>query len=331
MDTAYPALDPHATPFLELAEVQRLVLDAWPALVMRLDLEGRIAYLNPAGATRLGYGRDELTGRALVGSLVPREEMELRATQLAQELGGAQAPDATLFGARLRHGMAADEHDWVLRHKDGSPHPVRLSVAAVRDGAGQVTGLLAVESVAADEEGERLKLLNHDGLTGLPSRAMLADRAEMALQRAARAKTCVALMVVELAGFDALCEAHGHSVGDDVLRATASRLHFELRKTDTAVRLERGRFAAMLVDLHQPDEAARVAEKIRAAVSAPVNVGVARVPLSARVGVAWSPSHGDQLLPLLESAEAALATGPIGKSTVSLAPSSSAGVPGVAG
>ena len=100
------------------------------------------------------------------------------------------------------------------------------------------------------------------------------------------------------------------------LRATAGRLHFELRKTDTAVRLDRGQFAAMLVDLHQPEEAQRVAAKVAAALAAPINVGVARLTLAARVGVVWSPAHGNQLMPLLQAAEVALAKLPAGQGGV---------------
>jgi diguanylate cyclase (GGDEF)-like protein len=123
-------------------------------------------------------------------------------------------------------------------------------------------------------------------------------------------------MLIEIEGFDAICEQYGHSVGDDVLRATAGRLHFELRKTDTAVRLDRGQFAAMLVDLQEAGQAQVVAAKVAQALSAPVNVGVARLPLVARVGVVWSPAHGNQLLPLLQAAEAALASLPAGQGGV---------------
>jgi diguanylate cyclase (GGDEF)-like protein/PAS domain S-box-containing protein len=319
MDRLPPSIDPQSHTWLELGEVQRLLLDSFPGVVLGLDPDGRIRWVNPAATERLGYGREELAGRDLIGSLIAREELELRAAQLTRELGERVPADAGVLSIRLQQGTASDEHDWVLRHKDGSPHPTRLEIGALRDHAGQVTGLLAVEAKRGADE-DTLKLAHHDSLTGLPTRGVLPDRAEMALQRAARQKSVVALMLVEIAGFDALCEEHGHSVGDDILRATASRLHFELRKTDTAVRLDRGQFVAMLVDLHHADEAKLVAGKIQRALSAPANVGVARIPLSARVGVAWFPSHGDQLLPLLQAAEAALLT--VGESLggVALAP-----------
>ena len=320
MDTLPPTLVPQSHTWLELGEVQRLLLDSYPGVVLGLELDGRIRALNPAGAERLGYGREALSGLALAGSLVPREELELRASQLSDELGEPVAADVGVLTLRLRRGNPSDEHDWVLRHRDGSPMPTRLSVGSLRDHQGRVTGFLAVEPWPRPEDDTRLQLTHHDSLTGLSTRAVLPDRAEMALQRAARQKTIVAVLLIELTGFEALCEEHGHSVGDDVLRATAGRLYFELRKTDTAVRLEGGQFVAMLVDLNDARDAERVAQKTAAALSAPVNVGVARIPLAARIGVSWYPAHGDQLLPLIEAAEKALASVPASDSGVASAP-----------
>jgi diguanylate cyclase (GGDEF)-like protein len=310
MDRTPHSIDPQSHTWLELGEVQRLLLDAYPGIVLGLDLGGRIRSLNPAASQRLGVGREALDGQPLVGSLIAREELELRAMQLSEALGERVPADAGAFSARLIRGLPADEHDWVLRHRDGSPLPTRLSFGALRDHQGQLSGLLAVEALGApgEDAATHLPLHHHDRLTGLPSRAVLADRAEMAIQRAARQRSVVALMLLELDGFDTLCEEHGHSVGDDVLRATAGRLHFELRKTDTAVRLDRGQFAVLLIDLHQPEEAQLVAAKLQKVLSLPINVGVARLPVTARVSVAWFPAHGDQLLPLLEAAGGALAS-----------------------
>ena len=320
MDSQHATLDPQSHTWLELGEVQQLLLDSYPGIVLGVDGQSRIRWINPVAAQRLGYARDELGGRPIAGSLIALEELETRAAELSAILGEHVVADAGVLGAALRRDGVSDEHDWVLRHKDGSPHATRLSVGALRDGRGQVTGLIAVEPLHRGTDESPLRLTHHDSLTGLPTRAVLQDRAEMALLRAARQKSVLALMLVEIGGFDALCEQYGHSVGDDILRATAGRLHFELRKTDTAVRMDRGQFAAMLVDLHQADEAKCVAEKVALALSAPVNVGVARLALTARVGVVWTPDHGNQLLPMLQAAEAALATLPPGASGVAVGP-----------
>jgi diguanylate cyclase (GGDEF)-like protein/PAS domain S-box-containing protein len=315
MDSQHATLDPQSHTWLELGEVQQLLLDAYPGVVLGVDGHSRIRWINPVAAERLGYGRDELAGRPIAGSLIAQEELEARAAELSAILGEHVVADAGVLGTALTRDGVPSEHEWVLRHKDGSPHPTRLNVGALRDHRGQVVGLIAVEPLHRGEESP-LRLTHHDNLTGLPTRAVLQDRAEMALLRAARQKSVLAVMLIEIDGFDALCEQHGRSVGDDILRATAGRLHFELRKTDTVVRLDSGQFAAMLVDLRQPEEAERVAFKVAQALAAPVNVGVARLPLAARVGVVWSPAHGNQLMPLLQAAEAALATLPAGQGGV---------------
>ncbi|HEY9026156.1 MAG TPA: GGDEF domain-containing protein [Burkholderiaceae bacterium] len=315
MDSQHATLDPQSHTWLELGEVQQLLLDAYPGVVLGVDGHSRIRWINPVAAERLGYGRDELAGRPIAGSLISQEELEARAAELSALLGEHVVADAGVLGTALARDGVPSEHDWVLRHKDGSSHTTRLNVGALRDHRGQVVGLIAVEPLHQGE-GAPLRLTHHDSLTGLPTRAVLQDRAEMALLRAARQKSVLAIMLIEIDGFDALCAQYGRTVGDDVLRATAGRLHFELRKTDTAVRLDHGQFAAMLVDLHQPEEAERVAAKVAQALAAPVNVGVARLPLTARVGVVWSPQHGNQLMPLLQAAEAALATLPAGQGGV---------------
>jgi diguanylate cyclase (GGDEF)-like protein len=320
MDSQHATLDPQSHTWLELGEVQQLLLDAYPGVVLGVDAQSRIRWINPTAAERLGFDREELSGKPIAGSLIALEELEARAVELSAILGEHVVADAGVLGTALRRDGIASEHDWILRHKDGSPHPTRLNVGALRDHRGQVTGLIAVEPLHRSNDEPSLRLTHHDSLTGLPTRAVLQDRAEMALLRAARQKSVLGMMLIEIDGFDALCEQYGQSVGDDVLRATAGRLHFELRKTDTAVRLDGGQFAAMLVDLHQPEEARRVAEKVAQALAAPVNVGVARLPLVARVGVVWTPTHGNQLMALLQAAEEALGTLPEGQGGVASGP-----------
>lgn len=309
-------------PLLALADVQRLLLKSHPGVALCLDLGGRLRWLNAAGANRLGYEPQGLLGREVVGTLIDAGALAQHASALSAEFGETVPDDAMVLGARLRRGASSDEHEWVLRHEDGSACPTRLSMALLRDAEGGVVGLLAVEPVEAQAgSGDAsMRLARHDPLTGLPTRAVLADRAEMAIQHAARQHRMVALMLIEIADFDDLCDEHGRSVGEDLLRATASRLHFELRKTDTATRFDGGQFVAMLVDLHHAEEARAVAAKIERALSAKVNVGVAIIALQVRIGLAWYPSHADQLLPLLEAAQAALSSLAEGQCGVVCAP-----------
>lgn len=317
------SLEPTSQTWMALGEMQQLLLEGHAGVALVIGLDGRLRWLNAAARQVLGWAPEDVVGKAVAGTLVGLEEMEARAAQLSAALGERVAADASLFEAGLRERPPlgpAKAHDWVLRARDGQPHAVRLATGPLRDHQGRVTALLAVEPLGPVGVDELPPLSHHDRLTGLPTRAVLQDRAEMALLRAARQQTVLALVLVELAGFEAACEQYGHSVGDDVLRATASRLHFELRRTDTAVRLDRGQFAAMLVDLNEGAEATLVADKIVKSLAGTINVGVTHLAFAPRVGVAWFPAHGDQLLPLLQLAERALQTLPADEGGVVVAP-----------
>ncbi|MEY4563412.1 MAG: hypothetical protein RLZZ618_2689, partial [Pseudomonadota bacterium] len=174
---------------LSLDDVQRLLLGGHAGVAFGLDDAGRISWLNAAGARLLGYQTEELEGRDLAGTLIAQDALTERASQLAEELGDASlAADGRLLGVKLLRGAATDEHDWTLRHKDGSPQLTRLCVGALRDPTGRVAGFIAVEPVRQAGEGGPVRLTHYDNLTGLPNRAVLTDRAEMALQRAVRQK-----------------------------------------------------------------------------------------------------------------------------------------------
>jgi diguanylate cyclase (GGDEF)-like protein len=287
MDSTPTPSEVPASAWMAWTDIEHRLLRGYPGTVLVLGAQGEVLAANPAGEERLG-------GKPEAGALL---------APLPDDEGETASREAALQPGAL--------HEWALRHRDGSTQAIHLAIAPLNDkdgNSGKPAGLVAIEPWPPEGAEAPLPFQHHDLLTGLPTHAVLADRAEIALQRAARHKSVVAVLLVEIAGFAALCKEHGNSVGDDLLRASASRLHFQLRKTDTAVRLEGGQFLVLLVDLHNAEEAPLVAEKMRQALSAPINVGVAKLPLTIRVGVACSPRDGDQLLPLMQAAEKAAST-----------------------
>lgn len=284
---------------LALADARRLWMDRSDLLVLTLDSSGHLQWINPAGARRLGLEPDSLSGQPLIGGLLRTEDAVARAERLGQQLGQVIKADAGIFSALVARGEA-DEDVWVLRAHDGTPHALRLSLGALRDPQGVLTGVVAVQ------QPDPVALSQHDPLTGLPARSLFFDRAEMALVRSVRAGGHVAVLVVDIDGFEQIESSRGEQVADDVLRAVAGRLHFEMRRTDSATRLGRSEFAVLLPDLRQREEALLVAGKIHRALAAPLSVDGSALGLSASVGVAVHPDHGDQLLPLLDAARRAL-------------------------
>lgn len=89
----------------------------------------------------------------------------------------------------------------------------------------------------------------HDLLTGLPNRMLFRDRLATAMQRVPRHGQPFALVMLDIDGFKAVNDNHGHPAGDALLRAIAARLTDTLRAADTVARLGGDEFALILEDV----------------------------------------------------------------------------------
>jgi diguanylate cyclase (GGDEF)-like protein len=128
----------------------------------------------------------------------------------------------------------------------------------------------------------------HDSLTGLASRALFMDRLEHGLACAARERTQVAVLFVDLDRFKFVNDSLGHAAGDLLLVEVANRLRGCLREGDTAARLGGDEFAVLLQDLHNPQVATAVANRIIGELRAPFEIRSTPVCVNASVGVAYN-------------------------------------------
>ncbi len=147
----------------------------------------------------------------------------------------------------------------------------------------------------------------HDALTGLPNRALLADRLERALLTAQRDGTRVALLFLDLDGFKQVNDTYGHDAGDVVLRTIARRIQNGIRATDTLARLGGDEFVVLLPDVGDPPNAIALAQKIAAAARLPISLSdTAQAGLSLSIGIALYPQHGGDAATLTEHADQAM-------------------------
>ena len=149
---------------------------------------------------------------------------------------------------------------------------------------------------------ERLAL--HDTLTDLPNRVLFRDRAGLAITAGTRHGNGVSLMLIDLDRFKEINDALGHHVGDEVLRIVAARMRETLREVDTVARLGGDEFAVLL-DAGS-DDPGLVAEKLRVALSRPMEVRGIPLLIGASIGIASSPEDGGDVETLMQRADVAM-------------------------
>jgi diguanylate cyclase (GGDEF)-like protein len=145
-----------------------------------------------------------------------------------------------------------------------------------------------------------------DPLTGLVTRAKLAERLRHALQRVKRAETSVAVLFIDLDNFQHANDTLGHNAGDELLRVTAARIDEDLRPGDTVARFGGDEFVALCEDVGSPDEAMDVAERLRLLLSEPIPLAAGIAQVTASIGVALPDRPDRSAEALLQAADRAM-------------------------
>lgn len=146
----------------------------------------------------------------------------------------------------------------------------------------------------------------HDQLTGLPSMRLVEDRIGVAMHQARRSGGKLAVLFVDLDGFKAINDNHGHPVGDQVLREVAQRMRGCLRAQDTVARIGGDEFLVILPAMSELGAAAKVAQSLIAAVSQPCPIEGRVLQVGASVGIAGFPDDADSGAELRRKADAAM-------------------------
>jgi diguanylate cyclase (GGDEF)-like protein len=143
----------------------------------------------------------------------------------------------------------------------------------------------------------------HDGLTGLPNRALLYERLEAEIARATREGGMLGVLYIDLDGFKEINDTYGHDAGDAVLKEAARRMTHGVRRADTVARIGGDEFVVLLPLLSRSDDARQIADKIAAALREPVYALHQRLSISASLGVGIWPPDGDTPDALLRFAD----------------------------
>lgn len=160
-------------------------------------------------------------------------------------------------------------------------------------------------------EAEARYQATHDALTGLANRSLFVTRLRAALEDAAQGRSSLALVYVDIDGFKAVNDTHGHHVGDELLKAIAGRLRARVRPSDIPARLGGDEFAVLVPDIDDALAVCRrlcsdIVEALRAPYQVQDGETAVAVQVGASVGVALHPQHGTDIDTLIVTADRAM-------------------------
>jgi diguanylate cyclase len=159
----------------------------------------------------------------------------------------------------------------------------------------------ALEAHAAEREHASL----HDPLTGLPNRALFADRLGHAVRAAERDPAPFSVLMLDLDRFKEINDTLGHATGDGLLQAVGARLQDALRPGDTVARLGGDEFALLLPGSGGAD-AGEVAQRVLTALRAAFELPTATVSVDASIGIVTFPTHGEDAETLMQRVDVAM-------------------------
>ena len=274
----------------ELRQAHAIVESAHEG-IMVTDENAHIISANPAFTRLTGYPEDEVIGET--ASILKSNRHDRKFYQgLWQSLQDNGSWEGEIWN----------------RHRDGSIHPQRLSITSFTTDWGErrYVGLLTDISIFKEREQKMWRQAHHDALTGLPNRLLLRERLTRAIIQARRHHDRLALLFVDLDDFKPINDRFGHAAGDAVLEAVAERMQDCVRESDTVARLAGDEFAILIDRISNDQSALVVARKLQEAITEAVEWDGHTLRVTASIGMATYPDHGDNARDLLDAADQAM-------------------------
>lgn len=262
--------------------------------ISHVGLDGKFLHANKALVDMLGYSERELKGKTVKDISHP-DDLNAADTMIekmtSREIGS--------FTLEKRYVARNGETIWV-----------RINSTMKWDDAGSpMYHISTIENISDRKKAEErvAYLATHDELTNLPSRAVFNELLSRAI-RSARRRGVKGLTVlfVDLDRFKIVNDSLGHDAGDVLLKEAAARISAAVRSSDCVARHGGDEFIVLLEDVQSIDDASFVARKIIAAVHEPIVLDGHECRVTASIGIACYPEHGNEAGVLTRHADVAM-------------------------
>ncbi|MCP5277179.1 MAG: EAL domain-containing protein [Thiobacillus sp.] len=291
--------------------LHRYLVDKSPDIILMMDLDARVTFVNNRLGELLGIESESIVGRHFV-ELVFEHDRER--AQYAFNSAKLTETSKHLLEFRLKSNL---DHSG-FRHFE-----LLLSAA---DLEGEEAGGNPVEDdhfymVARDitvrrEAEERARFhANHDALTGLPNRNLFRDRLGLALVQARRNNERLGVLFLNIDRFKSVNDLYGHAQADILLNRVTERIQRCLRGGDTLARFGGDEFLLLNTGIKHDDEVLAIVARINEELEEHFKVSGKQVFLSMSAGIAIFPEHGDNADALIRHANIALYHGRISGSS----------------
>ncbi len=271
----------------------RLLAENVKDLVCLHDLSGRFLYLSPSCQSLLGFEPGELIR--------------------SHPYRHCHPDDRALVRLQLKHAVNRNSSDPLVYRclrKDGSyiwlETLVKVIPASVDAPAYiQTSSRNITDKILAQQQLEHGA--THDSLTGLPNRALLLERLDLAIERAKRHTNFhFAILFVDLDRFKIINDSLGHSTGDQLLQIVAQKLEQMTRDIDLPARIGGDEFVLLLEEIEGLKTAVQVAEKIVSEFRTAIPLAQQNVVIGASVGIVLGTAEHTNGLDLLRNADIAM-------------------------
>jgi diguanylate cyclase (GGDEF)-like protein/PAS domain S-box-containing protein len=277
----------------ELAAKERhlqVLLTAVPVGVLEIDNDQRCRFINTNGGVLTGWSTEEALGRRWLDFVHDDDRAYVEVVWTSNH----QSEDIQWLEFRLaRNNLRCMAH-WI-----------NLASAAPALGNGAVM-VLANATARSQNDARLWSLAHHDALTELPNRNLFHDRLGQAMREARRRSGSMAVLWIDLDGFKAVNDEHGHTAGDALLRQAGQRMIGRLRDSDTLARMGGDEFAVIVPDVGYDADVLQIATTLAACLAEPFRLAHGQIQISASIGVALYPLHADTAERLVQCADMAM-------------------------